>query len=139
MASHTAPRLLSKGDYVSCEGRTCYIDDITNNLGYNVYLIVDMDTGVQLRRSRYQLEYLPVLATGTTNENDDFNTSFASSEPSEQSKRFASVSSLELDQIEMNRCSSNTKKQTSWSVKIFKGELNLLVARHCCFSCRKSL
>ena len=111
MATHTVPKLLCKGDYVSCEGRTCYIEDITNNLGYNVYFIIDMDTGMQLRRSRYQLEYLPVLATGTNNENDDFHAS----------KRFASVSSLELDQIEMNRCSSNTKKQTSWSVKIFKG------------------
>ena len=54
--------------------------------------------------------YLPILAVGSTNENDEFLASFAASEQSEENKRFATVSSLELDQIEMNRCSSNTKK-----------------------------
>ena len=93
-------------------------------MGYNVYYLIDIYSGVELRRSRYQLEPIPVpveaLAAG---KDSDF--IMEDSEPvpstSGENTRLACVSAPELDEIELNRCSFNTQKQTSWSVKIFKG------------------
>ena len=45
--------LLSVGDYVECLGRTCFIQEISNSLGFNQYVLVDMDSGVMLKKARY--------------------------------------------------------------------------------------
>ena len=53
----------------------------------------------------------------------------------EKKSRFATVSSEELDDIEINRCSHNTKKQTAWAVHILRGMLTICSFGHSCNAC----
>ena len=48
--------LVSPGDLVYCEGSLCYVETVTNTLGYNIYTIVDCDSGRKMQKARYQLE-----------------------------------------------------------------------------------
>ena len=131
MASFQPQRLLQKGDHVYCEGRTCFIQHISNTLGFNEYHMVDIDSGVLLKRPRYKLEYVPVevLAVGALADDTSFDEEIKENETVAKSpknegntkKRFASVSVQELDEIELNRNSSRTKMQTNWGVGVFRG------------------
>ena len=134
MASATenvsAPSLLSKGDYVNASGRTCFIQDIQNNLGFNVYICVEMDSGVILRKSHYEIDKVHIemvdlpdnffqqpqaeVSEPEVPEND-----FEQTE--EESKRFQHMSDQDLDTLAENRNSHLTRKQTSWAIKIFRG------------------
>ena len=89
-----------------------FIEEIANNLGYNVYYLIDLDSGVWLQRSRYQLEPIPVEVLAVGDDSDEFTMeTFAVPEKSEENKRFASVSGLELDEVELNCCSFNSKNR----------------------------
>ena len=127
MASATlnvsAPSLLSKGDYVDASGRTCFIQDIENKLGFNVYICIDMDSGVVLRKSRYEIEKIEgemvdlpdnFFEKPEVPENDGEDTE-------DETRRFQSVSDQDLDNLAENRNSYMTRKQTSWAIKIFRG------------------
>ena len=113
------PKLLCVGDYVLSEGRTCFITKIVNSLGFNTYHIVDMDSGVVLTKARYQLEYLPILASG--DDDADFQQQNIELKQEKTTERFANVSSSDLDEMELNRSSLKMKQQTLWAVKILKG------------------
>ena len=124
-----APRLLSVGQYVKNEGRLCMIQEIKNHLGFNQYFIVDMDSGVCLKRARYQIEPIELKGLPGADDSEDFDDDNADSETANEekntsapAKRFLSVSSEELDSIEINRTSYRTRKQTIWAVNILKGE-----------------
>ena len=123
-------RLLSKGEYVNCGGKTCYIQDIVNPLGYNQYVLIDMDTGLVMKKARYEFTPIPGhildeaddIPYPTTN-NDDTKKNETTIE--KQPSRFASVTAEDLDKIELNRNSTRTKMQTSWAIGVFKGESSM--------------
>ena len=117
--------LLKVTDYVKCEGRTCFIQEIDNSMGFNVYHIVDIDSGVKLRKPRYQLEFIPteLVAVGLADDIpwDEEILETVPDQKEIKEKQFATVSGQELDQIELNRNSTRTKMQTNWGVGVFKG------------------
>ena len=122
--------LLYVNDWVKTnDGRTCFIQSIENTIGYNVYILVDVDSGVTLRKSRYQIEPTTINISAVADDSafaqlPDALPVEIKEEKKEETvqKRFASVSSDDLDQIELNRSSIRTKRQTSWAVGILKGE-----------------
>ena len=121
-------RLLSVGDNVVCEGRVCYVQKIDNSLGYNSYHVVDWDSGVLLVKGRYQLELCETQFLSPAD--DPMPMAFDNATPTYMEKpkeepddtRFATVSESFLDEMELNRSSVKTKRQTAWAVKILKGE-----------------
>ena len=54
--------LLSVCAYVRAEGRTCFIQSIDTSLGFRQYFLVDIDSGVRLKKAWYELEPLPDTA-----------------------------------------------------------------------------
>ena len=128
----SANKLIVAGEYVRTDGRTCYVDHVSNTLGYNEYHLIDIDSGTQLKRARYQLE--PMVALNLVAVPDDnfermADTMYIPHEKpqKETKKRFADVSVTELDQIEENRTSKRTRQQTVWAVSVFKGETLLAI------------
>ena len=123
MAMANANRLLSVGEFMRNEGRLRYIQDIKNNLGFNQYFIINCDSGVVLKRSRYQLKPstldIPALADDTSF-NEDVRMA-TEREEKKTWKRFLSVSREDLDSIEVNRTIHRTRQQTLWAVTILKG------------------
>ena len=130
MASVNAARVPpSVCQSVKTDGRKCFIQSIDTSLGYNQYFLIDMDSGAHLKRSRYELEPLPVELVPPADDNafEDSMDEPTLQESEEKNgepakKRFAAVSNEELDQIELNRTSIRTKRQTAWAVGIFKGK-----------------
>ena len=130
MAMANAAKLISVRDWVKCEGRLCYVQDISNVLGFNQYFIVDIDSGVVLKRSRFQLEPADVKPITLPLDDTAFAIETVQTEDSQDTKvnlkpvqkRFLDVSSEELNCIELNRTSVRTWKQTAWAVSIMKGQ-----------------
>ena len=107
-----------------------YIQHIENKIGFNTYICVDMDTGLEYRRSRYQLQKTEIqFATCSDDEEFEDNTQDEVRQPIEhtetevkqiagEKKRFDIVSEEQLDDLALNRNSYRTRKQTVWAVKI---------------------
>jgi hypothetical protein len=122
--------LVSVGDFVSTDNRVCYVENIEKNLGFNQYILVDIDSGVQLRKCRYQIQ--PIQVEFVTGDETDVEFENINIEPLEsnedqkkgkdEEKRFPTLSEQDLNTLQMNTNSKNTKSQTHWGVKIFKGE-----------------
>jgi hypothetical protein len=126
MAAPPKP-LVSTGDFVHCEERLCYVEEIRNNLGFNQYVCIDMDSGVSLLKSRHEISVPEVTFLDALNfeQNFDILPEMNRDTPKTEqnpTKRFAEVSSEELDDFALNRNSKRTREQTSWGVTIFKGE-----------------
>ena len=109
-----ANKLLCKGEYVKCDGRK-YIQAVENSLGYNVYYLIDIDSGVELRRSRYQLEPIPVPIEVLAAGGDDSDFTMEDNEPvpttSTENTRFASVSAPELDELNLIAAASTPRSR----------------------------
>jgi hypothetical protein len=130
MAAAPLP-IISVGDFVKTAGRVCYVENIDRSLGFGQYILVDIDSGVVLKKSRYELEPIHVdIVTGNDGDMDFENIDIQTlSQPNEDRKssktegnRFATICEEDLDKIALNRTSKNTRNQTSWGVSIFKGE-----------------
>ena len=52
--------LLPVGNFVTSEGRALYMQAIESSIGFNSYICVDIDSGAELRRRRYQIELTDV-------------------------------------------------------------------------------
>ena len=122
--------LLCKGDYVDASGRTCFIQAVENKLGFNVYICIDIDSGVILRKSRYEVEKIDppfadlpdIMFEDPEAESQEPDVALPIDEDTEEeTKRFKSVSDEDLDHLAKNRNSHMTQKQTTWAVKIFRG------------------
>ena len=129
MASISEPRTIFQvGEFVNSNGRTCYIEEIQNVLGFNRYILVDIDSGVTLNKAAFEIEKteLKVVTVPEDMEMEmpDIPEIPKKNETTENTakERFPKVSTKELDNIELNRTSENTKKQTSWAIMIFKGK-----------------
>jgi hypothetical protein len=126
--------LLSSGDLVYSENCLCYIESIDNTLGWNIYHLVDFDSGRKLQKARHELT-LPDI----TLMDDTFETEADGTEEIQQneankkekgSKRFAEIGESDLDELAINRNSKRTRNQTTWAVSIFKGETPYKQRRH---------
>ena len=133
MAMANAGKLISVNDWVKCEGRVCYVQNILNNLGFNQYFVVDIDSGVVLKRSCYQLEptevqaaTIPLPESAFANDtivqvkHEDHETPKVNLKL--EKRRFLDVSADQLDSIKLNRTSIRTRKQTAWAVSMLKSE-----------------
>ena len=124
-ASVSAASLLTKGDYVTVTAsrHTCFVQDVENNLGFNVYICVDMDSGVLLRKSRFELEKIQGEMVDLPDIMFEQPQVPALDEKpmEEETKRFHTLSDQELNTLAENRNSHMTRKQTCWAIKIFRG------------------
>ena len=126
MATPGPLKLVSEGEYVITDGRTCFVDSISKTLGFNQYNLIDIDSGVMLKRARYQIE--PTAAMDVFVKPDepfeipDFDSVKEENTDNAQKKRFVEVSMEDLDKIELNRTSKRTRQQTVWAVSVFKGK-----------------
>jgi hypothetical protein len=117
-----APKpLVEIGDFVKTGERVCFVESIENKIGFNTYILVDIDSGVTLRKARFEFDPIEVEYVSES-EMAQFIEENEVKQPKKEEKRFETLSNEELDQLAQNRISKNTKKQTSWGVSIFKGE-----------------
>lgn len=130
MAGSAVP-LISVGDFVNYDGKTCYVENVFNNIGFNQYVIVDIDTGTVFTKARYQIQPVDVeMVTGSDTDIDpfpdinieDLMQKNEDKTPKTEESRFVTISNEDLDNLELNRNSLRTKSQTSWAVSIFRGE-----------------
>ena len=63
-ATPTTKPLVEVGDSVTCESRVCYVQCIENTLGFNQYTIVDMGSGVVMKKCRYEIQLIPDILGG---------------------------------------------------------------------------
>ena len=121
-APATPNALVYSGMYVTCQGRTCYVDSVENNLGYNQYKLIDIDSGVELVKARYEFEPMDDILKDTEVDMAVLEKILYENKEEIQEKRLQTVSTEELDSIALSRNSKRTKIQTNWAVKVFKGE-----------------
>jgi hypothetical protein len=121
MASVPKP-VVNTGDFVYTENKLCYVENISNNLGYNQYTVVEIDTGERMLKTRYQLEMPEIKLLMSENfEAEDMTAKQAETEEKGR-KRFLDVTESELDDFALNRNSKRTRIQTTWGVSVFKGK-----------------
>ena len=127
--SCSSPVIISIYDYVKVGSRVCYVENITSDLGYRQYHLIDIDSGVQMKKSRYQIEpYNFDLLSILKKEDMEFEEKEPITEEKlqesneDKEKRFKTMTEEELNEYALNRNSKRTKQQTTWAVAIFKGK-----------------
>lgn len=118
------------GEIVKCDDKVCLISDIIRTLGFNQYLLMDMDTGHTLKAFGYQLAKCQEIADALVTELMDAGEAeivsvVETSEPKRSREddrgRWAEMSEESLNQLAENRHSKSTASQTKWAVKAFQG------------------
>ena len=112
------PRFLP-GDIVSYQGQGRYtVLSISNQIGFNLYNILETSTGEQKTTSVLNLER--ILEVENDNNEEDIQ---VTDEIEEKEKpRFKQLSEQELDDLQRKKTEPSTDKQMKWAVKIFKGK-----------------
>ena len=111
--------------------------DIQAPLGFNTYLVLEIDTGKTHSVTRLQIEKMTLLNTAVQADDIiDFvelpaekptekPTEKPSGDPGEKPKaRFEKMDPSEVDDLQMNAKSDKTHVNTRWGVKIFRGEVH---------------
>ena len=83
-----------------------------------------MDSGVLLKKARYQLEKVELLCDANNPEIDlqALIDEIKTEEAPKSQNRFETVSYSDLDSLALERNSYRTRKETMWGVKVFKVE-----------------
>lgn len=132
----------SVGETVKVRNNVCQILSITNALGFNRYHVIEVDTGKSHNCSKYEMEKAPEFFACFNTEMTDDNTEDGNMMIEDEddfvidenmamvdqpqvavnpTARFPNVSDEDLNQLAEEKNSNQTKKQTSWAVKILKG------------------
>ena len=129
--STTANAAVCPGDDVFVGGKLCYCTKVSNDLRFNLYEVVDVDTGETMVKARHELtvpsisvmappvQADPVIADDIPG-NDE-------KPPDAKKKRFVDVSEEDLDSYALNKNSKHTRNQTLWGVAIFKGKYTVAI------------
>ena len=119
---------------MKCLGKVVMITTINNSLGYNMYGVVDIDSGHQFTAYRYQMEKTEEIAAALLPENDIFEEAVKEeamdevdpiAEPDASTStegRWADMTEDAVDKLASNRHSIHTSTQTKWAVQVFRGE-----------------
>ena len=115
-------------------GEVCYLGaksvlilNITAQLGFNKYHVIDIDTGEQAMVHRHEL-FKSAEVNLRDDSDDDLqidvkeNDAINENENEQPNQRFATTTEEDLNNIESNTKAQTTHNQTKWGVKIFKGE-----------------
>ena len=108
-------------EFVTYRGCTCIITDIKNNLGFNTYLLANLDSRSRHQAWRHEIERCPVTVISSFTDEIDFGTVNQNPEPKQ---RFAEVTEEELTALEQKRTAKSTQHQTAWGVQVFRGEFS---------------
>jgi hypothetical protein len=124
MATVPPAPCVSVGDFVAVENSLCYVDKIENNLGFNTYIVVNIDKQESMRKSRHEIQPLDYLLQEFCVESipEEMKTEKGQETELNPKKRFAEVTTDDLDTLAVNRTSKRTRTQTSWAVSVFKGK-----------------
>jgi hypothetical protein len=134
----------SVGDIVSYKDSVCVINDVVQNvLGYQTYVICDLDTGEISNVAKHTIssvecvsideEVFPqmlwdnALDVDEQFKNDDFESVVESESVPQKKKRHVEMSAEEIDAVAKKRLSDSTEKQTKWAVYLLKGEYNIII------------
>ena len=133
MATEPVP-LVTVGECVSYDGKTCMVTSIENALGWNQYHLVDIDTGHSCVAARYQLTVIPFL--NTLMDGETFDTAVRPTEDPKTSvdtdlhvdddgrgptRLWSNRTDLDLQRLQENRHSKSTSQQTKWATRVFRG------------------
>lgn len=114
----------SPGDIVSYRGKsTCVVLSTTNELGFNIYHLLDLDSGVSIRSSAHEI--ISAVEANIINL-PDIELEPTSPEKTPTKARFQLMNDGELDDLASKRTEKATDRQTSWAVKVFKGNSQTL-------------
>ena len=123
-------------EIMQCRGKVCLSTDINNELGYNRYTAVNIDTGEKIVAFGFQLQHcdeidaalLPVV--DVFDAEDDMGEGAAAEATAKKpsavgtdGSRWATMSVDDIDGIAKNRHSMNTANQTKWAVGVFRGTI----------------
>ena len=83
-----------------------------NTLSFNQYVLVDMDSGINLKKSRHEIEkiFVKMLTGGEDFKPELTDTSVKELTIKTENKRFKDVTEQEMDELALNRNSMNMKK-----------------------------
>lgn len=145
MAATSAPTLFSVNEIVRVRGQVGLISGIVNQLGFNRYTVINIDTGEEMVAFGYELRHcdevsaalLPPMEVSFEDESEgDAAASMGdqgvqavhptgdetkADQQTDRGARWAKISDSELDTIAQNRHSGNTANQTKWAVSVFRG------------------
>ena len=128
------------GEIVHFKGSDHIIIAIINDLGFDTYQLMNLDTGHCTRGHIHELDKRRVHGEALILDADDDSTvgewsgmadmtsqtgPTNPSPPSVQSERFARLSDEELNNIAGQCTEKSTDKQTAWGVKLLRGRPNL--------------
>lgn len=121
----------SVSDLVVFRGCTCIINKVSDDMGYHIYGLTNLDTGHQQRGFRYELSHVEPEVVDMMVGGDIMEFAVPEVVPSEIGRkeapgRFADVTEADLVGLEEKRISKNTQSQTSWGVKIFRGKISTM-------------
>lgn len=140
-----APVPLTEGDIVKYKSRVCLLSQVVQtNHAYRMFKVVDLDTGNEAMAYRHEVvmlqhadEALGAVGWGDEEVGDGVIGRTATLEPTEPQpgpstssndvsgtcgSRWANRSETEVDELASNRHSQSTVKQTTWAVRMFRGE-----------------
>ena len=91
---------------------------VTSSLGFNKYHLMNIENGQQEMASAYEMEKIGKKLFGCPTEDEEFdkNTEI------QPENRFKTLKEEEIDELAKKRTEPTTEKQTSWAIKILKGE-----------------
>ena len=126
-------RLIKQGMFVICENKLCQVEKSVNELGFNRYIVVAVDSGEKYNKLRFELE---VEDMSFVNEQMEFDEPTVN-DPTEQKmcqekdkkRRFETINDEDLNKLALNRNSKHTRTQTAWGVAVFKGKYQKMTHR----------
>lgn len=124
MAYQAPPPKFTGGDLVNFRGNTtCVVLSSWNQLGFNRYKLVNLDNGAEIHASSHDLVEIPVASVDTeVHFTDEYGPA-----PSDINKpagaRFERKTEEEINVLASKKTEKSTDRQTSWAVRIFKGNL----------------
>jgi len=133
MANANPHPKFSSGDIVNYRGQsTCVVLSTSNQLGFNVYHLLELDTGYTIRSSAHEIASavdsnvidLPDIEVELPVMDDDLVELGEQTAVKKETKpaRFKILDDNELDELASKRTEKTTDKQTAWAVKMFKGK-----------------
>jgi hypothetical protein len=120
-----SPHNFVNGDICMYREQLCIVQSIQHSpLGFNKYIISNVDTGDEFSVAKHELSTVEVEYVSDIPEMN-WEAELKEQEiPQASSSRHAVLSDADIDSVAKERLSANTEYQTKWAVTLFKGEEN---------------
>ena len=111
------------GDIVSVQGEGRYVVlNISNDIGFNLYHLLETNTGEKKTCSVLNLERILEVEGETQTDIKEEIKIDQKEEKNEENPRFKVLTEVELDDLQRKKTEPSTDKQMKWAVRIFKGK-----------------